>query len=306
MMEVTKDLFELVPDNEKDKEGVARPSMTYLQDAWRRLKQNKLALFGLAVIVFMALFAIFVPMFSHYDYSTQDFSIANKGASSAHIFGTDKFGRDIFTRVAYGARISLTVALVASALNVLIGIIYGGVSGYFGGWVDMVMMRIVDILNSIPMLIYVILISVALGSRDIKGIIIAMTISMWTTMARIVRGQILTLKEQEFVLAAKTLGVKPFAIIFRHLIPNSMGSIIVTLTLAIPEAIFTESFLSFVGVGISAPKASWGTLASEAVEMMRTHPSQLLIPSLAICITVFAFNMLGDGLRDALDPKMRK
>ncbi|GKU23351.1 ABC transporter permease [Clostridium folliculivorans] len=305
-MEITKDLFELVPDNEKDKEGVARPSMTYLQDAWRRLKQNKLALLGLAVIVLMTLAAIFIPMFSHYDYSTQDFKIANQGASAAHIFGTDKFGRDIFTRVAYGARISLTVAFVASALNVLIGIIYGGVSGYFGGWVDMVMMRIVDILNSIPMLIYVILISVALGSRDIKGIIIAMTISMWTTMARIVRGQILTLKEQEFVLAAKTLGVKPFAIIFRHLIPNSMGSIIVTLTLAIPEAIFTESFLSFVGVGISAPKASWGTLASEAVEMMRTHPSQLLIPSLAICITVFAFNMLGDGLRDALDPKMRK
>ncbi|GFZ31202.1 peptide ABC transporter permease [Clostridium zeae] len=305
-MEFTKDLFELVPDNEKDKEGVARPSMTYLQDAWRRLKQNKLALLGLGVIILMTLAAIFIPMFSHYDYSTQDFSIANKGPSAAHIFGTDKFGRDIFTRVAYGARISLTVAFVASALNVLIGIIYGGVSGYFGGWVDMIMMRIVDILNSIPMLIYVILISVALGSRDIKGIIIAMTISMWTTMARIVRGQILTLKEQEFVLAAKTLGVKPFAIIFRHLIPNSMGSIIVTLTLAIPEAIFTESFLSFVGVGISAPKASWGTLASEAVEMMRTHPSQLLIPSLAICITVFAFNMLGDGLRDALDPKMRK
>lgn len=305
-MEFTKDLFELVPDNEKDKEGVARPSMTYLQDAWRRLKQNKLALMGLAVIILMTLAAIFIPIFSHYDYSTQDFSIANKGPSAAHIFGTDKFGRDIFTRVAYGARISLTVAFVASALNVLIGIVYGGISGYFGGWVDMIMMRIVDILNSIPMLIYVILISVALGSRDIKGIIIAMTISMWTTMARIVRGQILTLKEQEFVLAAKTLGVKPFAIIFRHLIPNSMGSIIVTLTLAIPEAIFTESFLSFVGVGISAPKASWGTLASEAVEMMRTHPSQLLIPSLAICITVFAFNMLGDGLRDALDPKMRK
>ncbi|GFP77308.1 ABC transporter permease [Clostridium fungisolvens] len=305
-MEFTKDLFELVPDNEKDKEGVARPSMTYLQDAWRRLKQNKLALLGLAVIILMTLAAIFIPIFSHYDYSTQDFSIANKGPSAAHIFGTDKFGRDIFTRVAYGARISLTVAFVASALNVLIGIVYGGISGYFGGWVDMIMMRIVDILNSIPMLIYVILISVALGSRDIKGIIIAMTISMWTTMARIVRGQILTLKEQEFVLAAKTLGVKPFAIIFRHLIPNSMGSIIVTLTLAIPEAIFTESFLSFVGVGISAPKASWGTLASEAVEMMRTHPSQLLIPSLAICITVFAFNMLGDGLRDALDPKMRK
>jgi oligopeptide transport system permease protein len=305
-MEFTKDLFELVPDNEKDKEGVSRPSMTYLQDAWRRLKQNKLALMGLAVIILMTLAAIFIPIFSHYDYSTQDFSIANKGPNAAHIFGTDKFGRDIFTRVAYGARISLTVAFVASALNVLIGIVYGGISGYFGGWVDMIMMRIVDILNSIPMLIYVILISVALGSRDIKGIIIAMTISMWTTMARIVRGQILTLKEQEFVLAAKTLGVKPFGIIFRHLIPNSMGSIIVTLTLAIPEAIFTESFLSFIGVGISAPKASWGTLASEAVEMMRTHPSQLLIPSLAICITVFAFNMLGDGLRDALDPKMRK
>jgi oligopeptide transport system permease protein len=305
-MEFTKDLFELVPDNEKDKEGVARPSMTYLQDAWRRLKQNRLALMGLIVIILMTLLAIFAPMFSPYDYSTQNFTIANQGPSMHHFFGTDKFGRDIFTRVAYGARISLTVAFVASALNVIIGIIYGGVSGYFGGWVDMVMMRIVDILNSIPMLIYVILISVALGSRDIKGIIIAMTISMWTTMARIVRGQILTLKEQEFVLAAKTLGVKPFSIIFKHLIPNSMGSIIVTLTLAIPEAIFTESFLSFVGVGISAPKASWGTLASEAVEMMRTHPSQLIIPSLAICITVFAFNMLGDGLRDALDPKMRK
>lgn len=231
--------------------------------------------------------------------------MANLPPSGTHWFGTDKFGRDVFIRILYGARISLTVGYVASLLNIIIGILYGGIAGYFGGKIDNIMMRIVDILYSIPMTIYVILFMVVFGA-GLKSIIIALAVAFWLTMARIVRGEIMSLKQQEFVLAAKTLGASSFRIIFKHLIPNCMGPIIVTLTLSIPEAIFTESFLSFIGLGVSAPMASWGTLASDALDGFQLYPMQLFFPSIAICLTMLAFNLLGDGLRDSLDPKMKK
>lgn len=304
-MELTKDLFNKVNDSEKNSEEIVRPSLTFWQDAWNRLKANKLAMVGLTFVIFITLLAIVGPFFSKYDYSTQNFKVANQGPSAEHWFGTDKFGRDTFIRVLYGARISLTVGYVASILNLVVGVLYGGISGYFGGRVDNIMMRIVEIVYAIPMMIYVILFMVIMGT-GLKSIIIALAVSYWATMARIVRGQVMSLKEQEFVLAAKTLGASPMRIILKHLIPNCMGSIIVTLTLTIPDAIFTESFLSFVGLGVSAPKASWGTLASEAMQSFQLYPSLIIFPSLAICLTILAFNFLGDGLRDALDPKMRK
>lgn len=304
-MEFSNDMFEKLPKDEKISDEIVRPNLTYWQDVWKRLKQNKLALSGLIFIIIISLASIFGPMFSQYNYYTQDLSIANQGPSSIHWLGTDKFGRDLLVRILYGARISLTVGFVASILNIIIGVLYGGIAGYCGGKVDLIMMRIVDVLYSIPMTIYVILLMVTFGA-SLKTIVIALAISFWLTMARIVRGQIITLKEQEFILAAKTLGASPTRILLRHLIPNCMGPIIVTLTLSIPEAIFTESFLSFIGLGISAPQASWGTLASDAVESFQLYPTQLLFPALAICLTILAFNLLGDGLRDSLDPKMRK
>jgi oligopeptide transport system permease protein len=312
-MEFNSELFEKIPKEEKELNEIVRPSETYWQDAWRRLRKNKLAISGLAFVIFITLAAIIGPIMSKYNYYSQDFNIANMVPSSAHWFGTDKFGRDIFVRILYGARISLTIAYVASILNLLIGVTYGGIAGYFGGAIDNVMMRIVDIIYSIPMMIYVILIMAFLSGRNgnqsdggIKSIILALVIGFWVTMARIVRSQIITLKEQEFILAAKTSGASHTRILLRHLIPNSMGSIIVTMTLSIPGAIFTEAFLSFIGLGISAPKASWGTLASEALEGYMLYPYQLFFPALAICLTILAFNLLGDGLRDCLDPKMRK
>lgn len=301
----SKEMFETVNSEEKSSEAIVRPSLTYFQDAWRRLKENKLAIVGLVTIIVVTLIAIFGPMVSSYTYDAQNLAEANQGVSIKHFLGTDKFGRDLLIRILYGTRVSLTVGLAASALNVVIGVLYGGISGYFGGIVDNIMMRIVDIIYSIPMLIYIVLLSLVLG-QGLKSIVFALAISFWLTMARIVRGQVLALKEQEFVLAAKTLGASPMRILLRHIIPNCMGPIIVTLTLSIPEAIFTESFLSFIGLGVAAPMASLGTLSSSGLQMLNQHVEQLLFPALAICVIILSFNLLGDGLRDALDPKMRK
>lgn len=304
-MEIVKNSFELVPASEKNANEIVRPSVTYWQDAWRRLKENKLAMVGFFLVIFIVLIAIFGPMLSHFDYRTQDFNLANKGPNSKHWFGTDQFGRDIFVRVLYGARISLLVGFAAAILNLCIGVLYGGISAYAGGTVDNLMMRFVELIYSIPLTIYVILIMVVLGP-GLKSIILAIAIAYWTDMARIVRGEILQLKQQEFVLAAKVSGASSRRILLRHLIPNSLGPIIVTLTLSIPSAIFTESFLSFIGLGVSVPQASWGTLCSDALPGFQLYPFQLFFPAAAICITMLAFNFLGDGLRDALDPKMRK
>lgn len=304
MKMINKDLF-LPLEREILQVQKKEETLGYWQDAWIRLKKNKMALLGLIIIVCLIVVAIFGPIFSSHTYDEQNLMMTNSSPSWEHWFGTDNLGRDIFIRVLYGARISLAIGIVASLLNLFIGVIYGGIAGFFGGKIDRIMMNIVDILYSVPTLLYVILLMVIL-KPGLINIFIALGIGYWLQMARIVRGQILSMKEQEFILAARTIGVSKKRILFRHLLSNAMGAIIVTMTLAIPDAIFTEAFLSFIGLGVSAPMASWGVLASEGVNNLRAYPFQLFFPAVAISVTMLAFNFLGDGLRDVLDPKMRR
>lgn len=375
-----------------------RPSLTYWQDAWRRLKKNKLSMIGIFVVFLILGFGFVGPYLTPYSYSDQvnkyknlppmldlyeidgyyfhlskdynmfivepdgtlidrldlpplnrdainkiyryemgdeevildfsynllpdkqgydyDFTIEFRGQVATQPqmsklnkmfpFGTDGLGRDLLTRVMYGAQISLFVAFIATLGNLFIGVIYGSISGYEGGKVDEIMMRIVDIINSIPLVLYVILLMVWFRGGGLTNIIIALISVYWVSMARLVRGQMLSLKEQEFVLAARVIGVSKWKIIFKHLIPNAMGPIIVSMAMMIPAAVFTESFLSFIGLGVSAPVASWGTLANNALSGLTTYPYQLFFPALSIAFTMLAFNFIGDGLRDALDPRLRK
>ncbi|WP_425448227.1 ABC transporter permease [Dethiothermospora halolimnae] len=249
------------------------------------------------------------------DFSKKPFDLLNESGdqfpyykkvwNKTYYLGSDDLGRDVLVRVIYGARISLLIAFIATIVNFFIGILYGGISGYAGGKVDNIMMRIVDIISTVPLMLYVILLMVVLGS-GLKPIIIALGSVYWVQMARIVRGQVLSLKEEEYVMSARVIGASHFRILLRHLLPNAMGPIIVSMTMMIPRAIFVEAFLSFIGLGVSAPKASWGTLANDALASLRSYPYQLFSPAIAICITMLAFNFLGDGLRDALDPRLRK
>ena len=296
--------FALLDDSEKDSEFVAMESKTYFQDAWSRFRRNRLALVSFVFLAIVVLLAIFAPMFSSYTYDGMDYTQINAMPSAAHWFGTDKFGRDIFVRVMYGARISLCVGVAAAMLNLVIGVTYGVICGYIGGKVDLLLMRLVDIIYSVPTLLYVILIMLIFGS-NIVSMLIAIGISSWVGMARLVRGQILSLKEQEYAQAAFVIGASRKRIMFKHLIVNCMGPIVVNTTLMVPDAIFTEVFLAFVGIGISIPQASWGTMANEARGLLQTQPLQMLWPVLAICLTMLSLNFIGDGLSDALDPKKR-
>lgn len=398
-MNINAGQFEFATKKESQDQEILRKSLTYWQDAWRRLKNHKLAMVGLIGVILILLFALVGPLFSRFSYSDQilDYSnapprmdiyevaddyyvfltrdykllrISEKGEILARIFdsnkdainkvytysdvdkgldialdfsynllpgkeadydytfaanggpenhepyktvsnktypfGSDGIGRSILVRVMFGARISLTVAFVASIVNLLIGVVFGSIAAYEGGRTDIIMMRFVDILNSIPLLIYVILIMVLVGNRGLWTMIIALGSVYWVTMARLVRGQVLSLKEQEFVLAARALGVNRSHIISRHLVPNAIGPIIISMTMMIPSAVFTEAFISFIGLGVSAPMASWGTLANDALSGLLSYPYQLFFPSLAIAVTMLSFNFLGDGLRDALDPRLRK
>lgn len=303
-MNLSPEMFEPAAKSEQKYELV-RESVSFGKDVWRRLKKDKLAMIGLCIVIFITLIAILAPVLTPYDYATQDLYNQNQLPSAEHYFGTDQFGRDVFTRVLYGARISMTVAYVSTVTTLVIGALYGGISGFIGGKVDLFMMRVVEILSGIPSMLYLILFMVKLGP-GLHTIILSMSITGWLGMARMVRAQVIGLKNMEYVLAVRTLGVSETKILLRHLIPNSLGVIIVNLTLAVPSAIFNEAFLSFLGLGVSAPTASWGVLANEALSLYMLYPHQLLFPCLAICITIMAFNFLGDGLRDALDPKMRK
>ena len=421
MSGINKNQFKFVTDKEKEYEEF-RPSLTYWQDAWRRLKKNKMSMVGLVGIILIILFGVFGPFLTPMSYSDQindfknlaprlniyeiapdtyitmssdysmilvdkkgnlierldeieisgpvvtdeertdftkvlspaeqkkrndeakktlvkaymyneeevrlDYSgVVDKELESKYVitykgktitertknvmnkrypFGSDNLGRDVLTRVMYGARISLTVAFVASLVNFLIGVAYGAIAGFEGGRIDNVMMRIVDVINSVPLVLIIILLMVLVGNQGLWTIIMAIGLVYWVGMARLVRGQILALKEQEFVMAATALGVSKRNIILRHLIPNAMGPIIISMTMMIPSAVFTEAFMSFIGLGVSAPMASWGTLANNALSGILSYPYQLFFPAIAIAITMLAFNFLGDGLRDALDPRLRK
>ncbi len=434
-------LWEPLPCEDKDAEAIARPSTTFFQDAWRRLRRNKVAMVSLVVIVLIALISIFVPMFWRFSYDEQNLSMVSlppsydcytlgsgrnyfvtaqysvilvddEGApvealsprrkdtvnlvnlyevdgkvlqlsygmyksalteynaleaackeagtdmvqvadasylqeyfaddpdttevtleraysilendvqkvsltydgepvtetvhlrNKTYIFGTDSLGRDLFIRVVYGGRISLLVGLLAAILNFVVGVTYGSIAGFVGGRVDNIMMRIVDAVDSIPTTLYVILIMVIVGS-GLLPIVLALGLTMWIRMARIVRGQVLTLKSQEFVKASTLMGAGMGRIIRRDLIPNMMGPIMVAVSMQIPSAIFEEAFLSFIGLGVSAPQASWGTLCNDALSSLYVYPYQMFVPAIAISITILSLNLLSDGLRDALDPKQK-
>lgn len=440
---IAPELWVPLQEQEKDSEKIEKPSLTFLQDGWRRLKKNKMAMVSMFVIIVLVLSAVLIPFFWGYSYEEQTLTLSNtppilkvypiqdeandmciyitksydamevthkgelvqliqptykdviarksiydlngkelvidyslytqalkeynklekkyadKGEVPAtaakylsnyfgdeaknttvslveaknileekiekcsvtydgnrltesksvwnktFILGSDSLGRDLFIRVVYGARMSLTVGIFAALVNFIIGVFYGCFAGYKGGNVDTIMMRIVDVIDSVPVTLYVILIMVVIGS-GMQSIILALGLTYWVRMARIVRGQVLSLKNSEFVLAARTLGASTGRIFVKHLIPNMMGTIMVAIAMQIPNAIFTEAFLSFIGLGISAPMASWGTLCNDALASIYVYPYQLLIPAVAISVTILAFNLFSDGLRDAFDPKQRK
>jgi oligopeptide transport system permease protein len=313
----------------------ALPEGTSLwKDAYKRLKKNRAAMASAVILVAIVLGCIFVPVFSSYHYDRADLALGPTSPSWAHFMGTDMFGRDLMARVFFGGRISFAVALTATVLSFSIGVSWGGVAGYFGGKLDAFMMRIVDVLYTFPFLIFVILLMVFFASQEsplyvaFKAVIgpfvenrndpsyypifqlfivfASIGTVSWLTMARIVRGQVLSLKSQPFIEAARSIGVGPGALIFRHLVPNALGPIIVYTTLTIPEVMMTEAFLSFLGLGTQEPLSSWGLLASNGAESMDYYPWQLFFPGLMLAVTLFCFNFLGDGLRDALDPRMRK
>jgi oligopeptide transport system permease protein len=331
---ISPELFQPAPVNTHDQEKINRPSLTFWQDAWIRLRKNKGAIAGLIMVIILTLMAIIAPMTSGYTYKEQDLKRAKlppripvleniswlpfdgkdingvdvyeqRGIKEYYWFGTDDLGRDLWTRTWYGARISLYIALLAAAIDLLIGIMYGGISGFYGGRVDNIMQRIIEILVGIPNLIVVILF-ILIFDPGIISITVAMVITGWVTMARIVRGQILKLKNMEYVLASRTLGASNSRLIFKHLIPNVIGPIIITTMFTIPSAIFTEAFLSFIGLGIRPPEASLGSLVSDGYKSLQTFPHMMMIPAIVISLMILSFNLVADGLRDALDPKMRK
>jgi oligopeptide transport system permease protein len=275
------------------------------QDAIARLKKNKMAMLGLFVILFMVVIALLTPWIAPYSYQEQNLDLGASAPSAAHWLGTDTLGRDQLTRIMYGSRISLMVGFIATAVALTIGVLWGAIAGFVGGRVDAVMMRIVDALYALPFTIFIILLTVIFGSSMLL-LFLAIGAVEWLTMARIVRGQVLTIKRQEFVEAAISMGLSPWRIITRHLIPNVLGPVIVYTTLTIPSVILLESFLSFLGLGIQPPASSWGSLISGGVETMEEYPWLLIFPGLVLTITLFSLNFLGDGLRDALDPRASK
>lgn len=335
------DVDDFLPASDAEKESltVMRKSVGFWKDGIRRLKKNKIAMVSLAVIIIVMIFSYIVPQFYPYSYeqqirgsenlkpmqySAQELTAMESGQDVfPHVLGTDQLGRDYAVRVMMGSRVSLSVGLVASCIILLIGSLYGSVAGFLGGWVDMIMMRIVDMIYTIPDILVIVLLSVAfeqplkaLAQRpgfewlqaigvNLVSIFVVFALLYWVSMARIVRSQILILKEQEYVTAARALGASSGHIIKKHLLTNCIGTLIVTTTLQIPSSIFTESFLSFLGLGVAVPMPSLGSLASAALNGLQSYPHRLFAPAITISVIILSFNLLGDGLRDAFDPKLK-
>ena len=301
-IQLNDEMFDKLDDSEKNSEFIAVESKTFFKDAWGRFKKNKLALFGLIFLAIMVFGAIFVPMLSPYTYEGQDLASKNLLPCLAHPFGTDKLGRDIMVRVMYGARISLSIGFSTAVINLFIGIVYGGISGYLGGKVDMIMMRIIDVIYAVPSLLYTVLILMIFGD-SITSMMLAICLTSWIQMARQVRTQVMSLKEMEFALAAKVLGASDMRILMKHLIVNALGPIVVCLTMMVPSAIFTESFLSFVGIGLNPSIPSWGKLANDCRALIFVNQIQIIWPVAAICLTILSLNFIGDGIGEALEIK---
>lgn len=294
------------PDRYQENLFASKP-VTYAQDAWNRFARNKVALAAAVLLLLLILLVLFGPMVSGYPITESTNSAAlNQAPSAEHWFGTDTMGRDLFTRVCVGGRASIAIGLAGAVIVIVLGSLYGGFAALLGGGADMVMMRIVDVLSSIPNLLVIILISVVLDSKSIGAMIFAMAVTGWCPTARIVRSQMLQISRTDYVLAARLMDISPFEIVLRHLIPNTMSIIIVDATFRIPGFIFSEAFLSYVSLGVQPPQTSWGALAAGAQSMFQFYPWQLLFPAGMIALTMLAFTLLGDGLRDALDPKLRK
>ncbi|WP_081760262.1 oligopeptide ABC transporter permease [Sporosarcina sp. D27] len=332
--ELTDDLFEESGKEFEEKKIMNRPSSTFLKDSWIRLRKNKGAFTGLILIILIMFLAAFGPYMNSHGFDEQDLTRANlppkvpvlenlpfiglngvdirgtdqyaaKEVTEYYWFGTDDLGRDLWTRIWQGTRISLYIAFLAATLDLVIGVAYGSISAYYGGRIDNIMQRIIEVLMGIPNLIVVILLILIL-KPGILSITLAMVITGWVSMARIVRGQVLKLKGQEFVLASRTLGAKDKNLIWGHLIPNSLGPIIITTMFTIPTAIFTEAFLSFIGLGLQPPIASLGMIVNDGFKMLKIYPHMLMFSSVIISLIMISFNLLGDGLRDSFDPKMKK
>ncbi|MFK2825814.1 ABC transporter permease [Bacillus sp. B190/17] len=331
--QLSRELFQLADEQMKEDERISRPYLNVWQETWLRLKANKGALAGLTLIIIIIFMAVFGPSMSQFTYKEQNIYHAKlppkipvlenidwlpfngeneagidlykaKAVKEYYWFGTDELGRDLWARTWYGTRISIYIGLLAAAIDFLIGIAYGGISGFYGGHVDNMMQRAIEVLMGIPHLIVVILF-ILVFEPGIFSITMAMVITGWVNMARIVRGQFLKLKEQEFVFASRTLGASSRRLIWKHLMPNVIGPVIVTTMFTIPSAIFTEAFLSFIGLGIRPPEASLGSLVNDGFKVLQIYPHMLVIPSVIISLLILSFNLLADGLRDAFDPKMR-
>lgn len=297
--------FVIIGCKDTDKEAIARPTITYGQDAWRRLKKNPIAMISLGVLVLMTLVALLGPLLCGQDFAAMEPTLKNLPPSAQHWFGTDMLGRDLFARVCVGARISLLIALVCTLVQVVVGCAYGGIMAYFGGWVDNIMMRVIEVLMSLPYLLVVIIVMLVLGN-SVPSLLVALCVTSWCNTARAMRGVILQLKSSEYVMAAQALGAPARRVIMKHLLPNTIGILILNIATSIPNYIFQESTLGFLGIGLQPPDTSLGVLISLGQAAMEFYPLQLIFPAGALVLIVLAFNLLGDGLRDALDPKLRK
>ena len=315
-MENNIETLKLTPESfrplKKDtyKEKITRPTIGYWSDVFRRLRQNKLAMLGIFIIIALLIMAFVGPKFTNVDYAEQNFLKINSIPDDENWFGTDELGRDLFTRVCYGIRYSLLIGILAAAFDFIIGVTYGGIAGMASPRVDSIMMRIAEIIYAIPYMLIVILISVTFSSQQgasLLTLVIAMSITGWVPMALLVRGQVLQLKQSEYALASRSLGASPSYILRKHILPNTLGPILVNLTLTIPRAIFSEATLSFLSLGLQPPQPSLGVLANDGLAVMGIDLYyQIFYPALIISLIMFAFNVLGDGLRDALDPRLRK